>query len=171
MGDYDNSFSRAPSNDDFQISTEKILVACLETGSLVATTQRLNISERCVVFVVKKHLEENQSFFESGCEDLQLTATDFHSRLLDVWGGLFNDNIINWGRVLTMLCFCRVISIHSQRIGIHPSAAESIAPWAANFICTSQLKDWIISEGGWVRFWSWPCINTRLVKYFQQQKP
>ncbi len=151
MGDFD--FSRTPSTTDdneFYESTERILKSCLEMESLGSTTHRLTISERCVVFVVKKHLEENPGFFDSSCEELRFSATDFHSRLNEVWEGIFSDEKINWGRILTMLCFCRSASVYSQRVGLPPSAVESIAPWATTFIC-STLKDWIVSEGGWVR--------------------
>ena len=150
MGDFD--FSRTPStteDNEFCESTERILKSCLEMGSLGATTHRLTISERCVVYVVKKHLEENPGFFDLTCEELRLTATDFQSRLSEVWEGIFSDEKINWGRILTMLCFCRSVSMNSERIGLPPSAVGSIAPWATSFVC-SRLKDWIVSEGGWV---------------------
>lgn len=150
-GDFSRNSSTDSAIDEFYESTERIVFSCLETGPLTPTSmqQKLTISERCVVFVVKKHLEEYPGFFDSTCEELQLSPTDFHSRLQEVWGGIFSDDKINWGRILTMLCFCRAVSAYSRKVNLPPSAVESIAPWAATFI-SQTLKDWIIAEGGWV---------------------
>lgn len=155
MGDSD--FSRNSSTDsgidEFYESTERIVSSCLEMGPAVTPTSmqqtRLTISERSVVFLVKKHLEENPEVFDIMCEELSLSSTDFYSRLQEVWGGIFTDDRINWGRILTMLCFCRAVSAYSRKIDIPPSAVESIVPWATCFI-SQTLKDWIVAEGGWV---------------------
>lgn len=133
--------------DDFQRSTERILTSCLEMESTIH--QSLTTPEQYVVSAVKKHLHENPNFFDFTCEELNLTATNFQSGLMDICEGIFSDKEINWGRILTILCLFRALSVNSQKIGLPSSAVEYISPCATLFIDAS-LKNWIIAKGGWV---------------------
>ena len=137
-------------HDEFARSTSSILKGSLEKAIEGRVVQRLTISERCVLHIMESHIEENRGFFESSCEQLGVTATNYHSRIIEVLEGTYADGKINWGRILTTLCFCRCIGLYSQRIGLPSSALESVVSWATIFIC-DRLKDWIMNEGGWVR--------------------
>ena len=84
---------------------------------------------------------------ESACEELHLTPTEFNTIIVRVWYSLFSDGI-NWGRIVAFLAFCQHLCMYSKRNGLH-FAIESIPPWAAMFV-ESELKEWILSQGGWV---------------------
>ena len=111
-----------------------------------------NLSPRqeVIVKLVHQQIRENTAFLESSCAELRLTPTNFNSTIFQVWDGMFEDGIVNWGRVVSFLAFCSYVCIHSQRIGLPPSVIESIPQWAAVFVNASILKDWIEKRGGWV---------------------
>ena len=135
--------------DGFARTTQKIITGCIEMAALGRIAQRMTINEQCVVYVVQDHVKENPDFFESTCEELQLTPTNYNSKILQVMKSIFDDKEINWGRIIALLSFCQSACVHSQKIGLPLSAIDSMVPWATMFICT-HLKEWIMLQGGWV---------------------
>ena len=148
----------AMGRDEIYILTEKIVTACIETVRTGKTTLKLSPRQEVIIKLVHQKIREYPQFFESSCADLKLTPTNFNSVIVQVWDGIFEDGVVNWGRVVSFLAFCSYVCLHSQRIGLPGSVIESIPHWAAVFV-NSRLKDWIEERGGWVSLFVHPLCN------------
>lgn len=135
--------------DEFYRETEKIVKACVDVGSTGHTDEQLTEKQRYILRMVKDSIAERPDYFKNTCKMLKLTTSNFYSNLLIVWKNFFTDDEINWGRITALLAFCQYICYYAQEIGL-ATPTDSIPPWAAMFIC-ARLKDWITSQGGWVR--------------------
>lgn len=136
--------------NEIPILAQKIVTACIEMGRTGKLAPNLSPRQEAIVKLVHQKILENTPFFESSCEDLRLTPTNFNSTILQVWDGMFDDGVANWGRVVSFLAFCAYVCIYSLRLGLPSSVVESIPHWAAVFVSNSILKDWIEERGGWV---------------------
>ena len=132
-------------DEEFCQETRKIVAACV-----LGIDDDLNDYQKRIVSVVNGRIEETPQFFESTCQRLNLTTTNFNSRLVQVWEGMFSDDKYNWGRITAFLAFCQYVCAYSQSHGLPSTVMDSIPPWATVFI-RARLQHWIISEGGWVR--------------------
>lgn len=131
--------------DEFGEETRKIVTACI-----VGTRDDLTEYQQRIVDTVSERIHEDPQFFESTCEELNLTTTNFNARLMEVWEGMFSDNRCNWGRVTAFLAFCRYVCVYAQSHGLPSTVMDSVPPWATIFV-GSHLRQWIESQGGWVR--------------------
>ena len=66
----------------------------------------------------------------------------------------FEDEKINWGRILTMLIFCGCLAKNLQksyRRTLSSADLNSLTHWMTNYMMRNQAK-WLLQNGGWVRF-------------------
>ena len=116
----------------------------------VPETKLLKDYQKRIVKLVNGRIVENPYFFHSTCEELDITATTLNIKLYQVWQGIFSDGVINWGRITMFLAFNQYICYYLLSQELPSSITESITHWATSFICSRLLKDWIITNGGWV---------------------
>ena len=155
--------------DEFYEESELVVRACKDrilNGSVELGLPPEHHVYRIVETTTKEEAEMRQEL-ESACEELHLTPVEFNDIVVRVWYGLFNDGI-NWGRIVAFLAFCQHLCTYSRRNGLH-FAIESIPPWAATFV-DSELREWILSHGGWVsgRYsaaWACPSEPTLSVRF------
>lgn len=73
-----------------------------------------------------------------------------------VASSLFQDNEINWGRVVALFLFGYRIAIEKVRSGVH-SFIKKIIQWIVEFVKV-RIVDWILKQGGWTAFFTTPLI-------------
>lgn len=134
---------------EFYVESELVIKACMDrilNGRIELGLPPDHHVYRIVETTTKEEAVIRQEL-EKACEELSLTPTEFNAIVVRVWYGLFSDGI-NWGRIVAFLAFCQHLCTYSRRNGLN-FAVESVPPWAAMFV-DSQLKDWILAQGGWV---------------------
>lgn len=62
---------------------------------------------------------------------------------------LFRDGNINWGRVITLLCFGYRMAVNVIQRGIR-GFFSNIVGFVVKFIITEKIAKWIAEQGGWV---------------------
>ena len=62
---------------------------------------------------------------------------------------MFDDEQVNWGRIVTLHAFCGCLSRYCEQRHI-PDCAEDIANILAHFVI-NRLGLWVVTHGGWVR--------------------
>lgn len=135
--------------DEFYEETRDLLTACVECGfGKEETDVRISEERRYIVKLVIQTVKADEVYFRKLCEDLELTAANLFTKLMDVWNGMFTDGRISNGRLVALLSFCQYVTVYCRSVGL-PSIESSVPHWAAFFIAT-QLKDWIVGRGGWV---------------------
>ena len=138
-----------PVQDKFYEETRDIITACIEAASGKEVSVKLSEEALRIVGTVQQTLKADEVFFRKLCEELELTATNLFSKLMDVWGGMFADGKVNIGRLLALLAFCQCVTMYCRSVGL-PSIESSVPHWAGIFISTTHLKEWITNRGGWV---------------------
>lgn len=140
----------SPVQDKFYEGTRNLITACIESASgKEPLSVKLSEEGLRIVGMVQQTLKADEIFFRKLCEELELTATNLFSKLMDVWGGMFSDGQVNLGRLLALLAFCQCVTVYCRSVGL-PSIESSVPHWASIFISTTHLKDWITNRGGWV---------------------
>lgn len=66
---------------------------------------------------------------------------------------LFRDGNINWGRVVTLLCFGYRMAITVLQRGIRGFFSK-IVGFIVKFICKERIAKWIADQGGWVSIYT-----------------
>lgn len=144
----------------------EIICSCFENslqGELRPHDQtKLNDYQQHVVDLVNDRILENPCFFHSTCVELNATTTTLHSKLFQVWEGIFYNGVINWGRITMFLAFNQYYTSYLLSQGFPQSITQSISQWAASFMC-SVLKEWIICNGGWVSMLFYDLYNITVV--------
>ncbi|XP_003386733.1 PREDICTED: bcl-2-like protein 1 [Amphimedon queenslandica] len=136
-------------DDKFYEETRNLITACIESASgKEPLSVKLSEEALRIVGMVQQTLKADEIFFRKLCEELELTATNLFSKLMDVWGGMFSDGQVNIGRLLALLAFCQCVTVYCRSVGL-PSIESSVPHWASIFISTTHLKDWITNRGGW----------------------
>jgi len=64
-------------------------------------------------------------------------------------GRLFRDGNINWGRIVTLLCFGYRMAVTVIQRGIRGFFAE-IVGFVVRFVLSERIARWIADQGGWV---------------------
>ena len=73
----------------------------------------------------------------------------------DVWccDRLFSDGLINWGRIIVLLCFGYrvIVAAVKQGLRLHLIFAQLIQ-FVVEFFIKEKLARWVAAQGGWVSF-------------------
>jgi len=66
---------------------------------------------------------------------------------------LFSDRLINWGRIIVLLCFgYRVIlAAVKQGLRLHLTIAQ-LVQFVVQFVIREHIARWVAAQGGWVSF-------------------
>lgn len=64
-------------------------------------------------------------------------------------GRLFRDGNINWGRIVTLLCFGYRMAVTVIQRGIRGFFTE-IVGFVVRFVLSERIARWIADQGGWV---------------------
>ena len=64
-------------------------------------------------------------------------------------GRLFRDGNINWGRIVTLLCFGYRMAVTVIKRGIRGFFTE-IVGFVVRFVLSERIARWIADQGGWV---------------------
>lgn len=94
---------------------------------------------------LKQHLLEIQNRVNS----LDISDSFLYSSYHQVLNKMFEDQVVNWGRIIAMLCFTEALAFRVHTELMSPKAIESLIGWQATFIIES-LQGWIIEHQGWV---------------------
>ena len=71
--------------------------------------------------------------------------------LLIVIDGIFEDGIINWGRIITLYTLVASLSIACKEKHIQ-YRAEDIATLVTDYVNKDKIHSWIMQNGGWNGF-------------------
>ena len=113
---------------------------------------------------MKQHSLELQKRVNS----LDISDSFLYSSYHQALNKIFEDQVVNWGRVIAMLCFTEALAfrVHSELRSA--TAIESLISWQATFIIES-LQVWIIQQEGWVSHASYEqnvgccnCVGTQV---------
>ena len=86
--------------------------------------------------------------YNNVCENLNLTSTNLEENFCGVAETVFEDGIINWGRLIALLGFSVKIAeyVSVKGFGNHD---DRVAELTTHFI-VNRMGAWIRSKGGWV---------------------
>ena len=70
---------------------------------------------------------------------------------------LFRDGNVNWGRIVTLLCFGYRMAVTVIRRGIRGFFSH-IVGFVVRFIMTEKIAKWIADQGGWVSLEVFVCV-------------
>ena len=62
---------------------------------------------------------------------------------------LFRDGHINWGRIITLLCFGYRMAVTVVQRGIR-GFFSNVVGFVVRFIINEKIAQWIAEQGGWV---------------------
>lgn len=73
----------------------------------------------------------------------QLAAID------DIALNMFDDQVISWGRIVTLFSFCSYLAWFCEQSNISSDCSDGVAQRLGDFV-VNRLGLWIVSHGGWV---------------------
>lgn len=79
---------------------------------------------------------------------LNLTPDTAYEAFAGVARKFFRDGVINWGRVITLLCFGYRMAVSVIQSGIRGFFAK-IVGYVCKFIMAEKIAKWIADQGGW----------------------
>ncbi|KAK2144941.1 hypothetical protein LSH36_717g01013 [Paralvinella palmiformis] len=79
---------------------------------------------------------------------LNITPDTAYEAFAGVARKLFRDGNINWGRVITLLCFGYRMAVNVIQRGIR-GFFSNIVGFVVKFIITEKIAKWIAEQGGW----------------------
>ena len=89
--------------------------------------------------------------FQEMIEQLNLTPSTAYDTFASVARKLFRSGI-NWGRIVSLLCFGYEIALTVLRRGFSGSFLRKIVTFVVEFIFQERIARWIARHGGWVSF-------------------
>ena len=138
--------------DAFITDTKILVEACVQAaleGSLYnygALSNGFKDIVHCAIDIGRSNYET----FEEMCVQLELTSSNVYMSVHRVLSGIFDDGLVNWGRIVTLLAFGGHLADYCMRNRLE-EVADSIVPWVVVFIASFvSLKGWILERGGWV---------------------
>lgn len=90
---------------------------------------------------------ENSDFFNGLPESMNLQANNAKSVYIALCKTVFADEVINWGRVMSIFTLAASLAVYFTRKG-QLSLVTKIPHWLGEVI-ESELADWVIEQGGW----------------------
>jgi len=72
-----------------------------------------------------------------------------HSLLRYIVSRLFKDGKVNWGRIITLLCFGYRLAVTVLERGCN-SFFSDIITFLIRFVISEKIAKWIAEQGGWV---------------------
>lgn len=143
-------------DEEFLRVTNCLVGSCVRAAILTpeaseAYVRGLSNEVQTAVKSVSELREKNQQCFQEMSVELKLTIGDVYMKLQQVLGGIFQDNVINWGRIATVLAYGSHLAKFCTQNKLR-EVVESVTPWITIFIST-RLKDWIIDNGGWAAYY------------------
>ena len=79
----------------------------------------------------------------------QMLAQELEDVNLGVmWNEMFNDSVVTWGRIVTLIAFGSHLAKHYVSLTGSQDYAEEVAFRCREFF-NDRLTDWVISQGGW----------------------
>lgn len=96
----------------------------------------------------------NDTSLNTLISQVSVTKDTAFDTFLQVGAQIFNDGIVNWGRIVTLFYFGYKLAV--QVINQIP-LIKMIIQWVCQFI-KDRLAKWIFEQGGWVRF----CVSVLL---------
>lgn len=79
---------------------------------------------------------------------LNVTPETAYGLFAEVARKLFDDGVINWGRIVTLLCFGYRMAMTVIRAGLS-SFFSSVVRYIVRFILVERIAKWIANQGGW----------------------
>lgn len=86
--------------------------------------------------------------FQQMIAQLNITPDTAYEAFAGVARKLFRDGVINWGRVVTLLCFGYRMAVTVLQRGIRGFFVK-IVTFMCKFIMVEKIARWIAEQGGW----------------------
>lgn len=86
--------------------------------------------------------------FNQMIRTLNITPDTAYEAFAGVARKLFRDGNINWGRIITLLCFGYRMAVTVLQRGIR-GFFSNIVGFVVKFIMTEKIAKWIAEQGGW----------------------
>ena len=137
-------------SDSFVLETGIVVDACIQSAirGQKASAEPLTGSHEVVLHCTEEIRRRNRENFEEMCSVLELSTSSIYRSVQQIFRAMFEDNTINWGRILSLLAFGGHLAQYcsKNRMG---EVTESLTAWTSAFIYT-RLQAWIVEHGGWV---------------------
>ncbi|XP_053313806.1 bcl-2 homologous antagonist/killer [Spea bombifrons] len=92
--------------------------------------------------------ERYEKEFDDMLQNLNPNLDNAYHYFKKIASGIFETGI-NWGRIVTLLCFGYRMAVYVFRNG-HSGFFRTIAQCVARYVVESRIARWIVREGGWV---------------------
>lgn len=136
-------------SDAFVLETSTLVEACIHAAIREQpSVESRSFSHEVILLCTEEIRRKNKDNFEGMCTLLELSTSSLYSSVQQIFRAMFADNIINWGRILSLLAFGRHLAQHCSKNCVG-KVTESLTAWITTFICT-RLQAWIVDHGGWV---------------------
>lgn len=91
--------------------------------------------------------EDNADFFQSLPETVSLHQKNAKSVYMSLCKTVFEDNIVNWGRIMSLFALAAAFAENFVRSG-ELTVVTKISVWLCEFV-EMELEEWITKQGGW----------------------
>ena len=81
--------------------------------------------------------------WDSLVDKLDISDSVLYSSYHQALNKMFEDKVVNWGRIIAMLCFTEALVFRAHTELMSPNAAESLIGWQVD-IFIQYLQGWII---------------------------
>lgn len=92
--------------------------------------------------------ERFRTQFDDMVNQLCITPDTAYPTFHNVVQELFNDGVINWGRIVALFGFGGALAVQCMDNSM-PQLVDSIVDWVSTYL-NSNLQTWISSNGSWV---------------------
>ena len=113
--------------------------------------QDLNYTYQSLLAACRQFLKQHRLELQNRVNSLDISDSFLYTSYHQVLNKMFEEQVVNWGRVIAMFCFTEALAFRVHAELMSPCAIiESLIGWQANFVIES-LQGWIIDQqGGWV---------------------
>lgn len=151
------AYLRATSVDEVSIQTPTIVNAifkeCFRADGLPVPAE-LDSEQRIINKEVAHAIRDigdrlaSETALNNMISQVVVTKDTAFTTFLQVAKSIFEDGVVNWGRIVTLFYFGYKLAV---KVILEVPLIKMIIEWVCKYI-KDQLVDWIFKQGGWVSF-------------------
>ena len=119
------------------------------------SSEELKRAYESLIGACRQFMKQHSRELELRVKSLDISDTLLYSSYHQALNKVFEDGVINWGRIIAMLCFTESLAYRVHKEGMSVRAVESLIAWQSAFI-VECLQNWIVQQHGWVSL-TWKC--------------
>ena len=132
-------------NQSYQIARDSVRYVCRQGEPDIPRSRACKIMRNLVDDTLNSRLDMMRTLVSK----LDLREREQLQLLQDVATDMFDDQVVSWGRIVTLHAFCGFLARYCEERYL-PDCADDVAHILGNIV-VNRLGLWIVANGGWVR--------------------